>query len=259
MALPSSFLKAGFVTPEQARHAPGSKFRRLMIATEGRSDTGKTEFLLTAPGPGLIVALDRGFDAMCDNPTPPISRRDDFGLMVIKAPTATQSNDPKWYQPYWFDFYKKTMDAITIPEARSLCIDGDNVSWDLQRLAEHGKLTGVATNMMTDEYKTVLDADGLPVIDTKTGEAKRERTGDSVARGFPDQEYLWQIRIRHLYKPPAFNTILKRSSAPVWGLRIVKCKANPTLVGEELWGADATFSGLVQIVYPHIPLSEWGL
>jgi hypothetical protein len=286
MPLPPSFKAMGFVTPEQARHKAGAKTRRLMIATEGKSDTGKTEFMLTCPGPGLIIALDRGFDAMCDNPEPPPTRRDDFAIKVIAVPTATQFADAKDYLPYWKAFYNDAYrPALENAEAVTVGLDGDNHSWDLQRLAEHGKLTGVfpqtrytdvyaarramyfrawdsgkiiiASNMVRDEYRDVLGPDGMPV--QENGQTKREKTGNYVANGFPDQDYLWQIRIRHLYEPPKFNTVLKRMTEAKWGLRVLKAKANPRLVGTELWGEDCTFAGLVQTVYPQIPLSEWGL
>src|SRR5690349_14269148 len=84
--LPASFMRAGFVPPEQARRRGGTKFRGLMLATEGRSDTGKTEFLLSAPGPGVILACDRGFDAVFDNQAPPPSRRTDFGIKTLQMP-----------------------------------------------------------------------------------------------------------------------------------------------------------------------------
>jgi hypothetical protein len=45
--LPASFLKDGFVPPDKMRRT-----RRLMIGTDGPSNTGKTEFAISAPGPG---------------------------------------------------------------------------------------------------------------------------------------------------------------------------------------------------------------
>src|SRR5262245_15925144 len=120
--LPPSFASLGFVTPDQARKAPGRKGRRLMIATEGVSDSGKTEFLLTCPGPGLILACDRGFDAMCDNPTPPPTRRSDFGLKVMQMPSATQFSGPAEYRPFWLEYLKTLLAAATNPDALTLGI-----------------------------------------------------------------------------------------------------------------------------------------
>lgn len=301
--LPASFASAGFVTPEQAR-TRGPQGRGLMIASEGASDTGKTEFILTCPGPGMVLAWDRGFDAMIDNPEPPAARRSDFGFMVVKSPGPTQlpqgpQNQPgQAYLPYWQGGLKSLLAALGNADARTVAIDGDNVSWELQRLAEHGKLTGVfpqtkytdvyaarralyarcwdsgkiiiATNMMRDEYRVVMDpATGLGVPDPdKPGEFKRERTGDLVAQGFADKkgnDYYWQIRIRHLYEPPtppSWNKTLKRNLGGKpgrYGIRVMKAKANPEMVGQELWDDQATFTGLVSLIYPNIPLSDWGL
>lgn len=286
MTLPQSFLASGFVTPELARRPQGALARRLMIASEGGSDTGKTEFCLSAPGPGVLVACDRGFDAVFDNPKPPKERRQDFGIKVIKMPSPTQFSDAKAYVPYWQEFYKNYMAALDNRDAKTVCVDGDNISWECQRLAEHGKLTGIfpqtrytdvyaarrqmyfrawdsskiiiMTNMMRNEFRVVTDADGNPVMDKISGEPKKEPTGEKVAQGFPDQEYLWQIRIRHLYRPPTFNTVLKKLMGQAWGLRIVKCKVNRLLEGTELWGSDCNFAGLVRTVYPNIVLTDWG-
>lgn len=285
MPIPPSLLRDGYSTPEQARHKVGSKTRRLLIGTEGRGDTGKTEFLLTCPGPGIILCLDRGFDAMLDNPDPPKSRRDDFAFKIITAPVATQAVQSTYlehFRSFREEFYK----ALAHPDARTVCIDGDSDSWELQRLAEHGKLTGVfpqtrytdvyaarralynrawdagkivvATNKVKAEYQTVRDAQGNPVLDDNRQE-RREKTGEYERQGFPDQEYLWQIQLRHLYDPGGFSKELKRRIPRRWGIRILKCKANTAHVGTELWGEHCTFSSLVQLVYPHVSLSEWGL
>jgi hypothetical protein len=257
-----------------------------MIGTEGTTDSGKTEFILSCPGPGLIICLDRGFDASMDNPNPPVWRRKDFGLNIVTAPKETQSLDPKFFAPYWEAFYKRFLAALANAEALTVAIDGDSDSWELQKLAEFGRLTNVfpqtkyhpvyaarkamyarawdsgkiiiGTNKVRDEYKPVYMADGTtPVLDEK-GEHKREKTGLKERQGFPDQDYLWHIQIRHLRVP---GGVTKKGVAfgPRWGLRILKCKAQPGLEGEELWDDDCNFKGLVQLVYPQVPLSEWGL
>ena len=287
--IPRSLLAAGFKTPEQARKRGGSKFRGLMLATEGRSDSGKTEFMMSAPGPGAIVACDRGFDAVFDNPNPPSTRRHDFAINAIACPLDTDLGSAGAYLPYYQTFYRTCITTVSNPDVRTFGIDGDNFSWDLQRLAEWGKLQGVypqtkyhgpntarmsfyyqlwesgkiiiTTNMLQDEWRDKIDPEtGLPMIDKDTKEAKRERTGGHVAKGFPDQEYLWQIRIRHLYEAGRTRVFLgKEMHVPQrWGIRITKCKARPELIGHELWGADCNFAGLVSLVYPQIPLEDWG-
>lgn len=279
MTLPASLLKAGYGPLTSLR---AKKLRRLLIGTEGLSDTGKTEFLLSAPGPGAVVVLDRGVDAIADNPKPPPTRREDFGFKVISIPTATQGSTPDFYREYWTAFLKEYLEILKNPDVRTIGIDGDSDSWELQRLAEHGKTHGVwpqtkftdpyaarramvnrawdsgkiviATNKVKGAWKDILDKDGNQVL-TDNGEPKREPSGEWKSQGFPDVDYLWQIRISHHHR------VRTTKAGPVheWGLKILKCKANMELVGEELWGSDCTFEGLVSLCYPQIELSEWGL
>lgn len=272
MTLPASFLKDGFVPPANLRR----RHRRLMIGTDGPSNTGKTEFALSAPGPGLVISLDRGFDAMMDNPQPPPTRRTDFAFKVVQAPLASQTTKEN-YLAYWQDFYGILKTATANADCRTIVIDGDSDSWELQRLAEFGKLTQVpsilyttvnaarramyarlwdsgkiiiATNKIKKEYKTLRNPDGTPRLNDQ-GKEVREWDGASYNRqGFEDQDYLWQIQIRHLFR----NT----TNGPEWGLKIMKAKADPSLEGIELWGGDCHFAALVQTVYPHVPLAEWG-
>ena len=277
MTLPTSFIRQGFLSPEQARQG-GRKFRRLMIGTDGATDTGKTEFALSCPGPGIVICLDRGFDGVFDNPAPPASRRDDFAFKVTQQPLATQAAQTDFLE-YWKQFYSIFKEALANPDARTVVIDGDSDSWELQRLAEFGKLSQIppimytnvnaarramyarawdsgkiviATNKISREYKTIKNADGTPKLNEKSGQEIREWDGKSFKRqGFEDQEYLWQIQLRHLYR--------EAKAGPEWGIKITKCKADKSLIGLELWGTDCCFTGLVSAVYPHIDLAEWGL
>lgn len=284
--IPKAFLEAGFQTFDSARRHGPKKRRGLMVVIDGESDTGKTELMMTFPGPGVVLACDRGFDALVDNPKPPPTRRSDFFVKVIRVPAATQFGSADKYGPYWLEYLKAYIEALKLEEARTIGVDGDNHTWDLQRLAEFGKLAGVApqtryadpyaarkalywrawdtgkiivcTNMMRDEYATVLDVDGNAVLDDE-GRPKKEKTGQKVHMGFPNRSYLWQVGLRTLYKEPRRNTITKKMMPGQWGCRITKAKANPELVGEELWGDSCTFEGIMSLIYPHVPLEEWGL
>ncbi len=153
-------------------------------------------------------------------------------------------------------------------------LDGDSDSWELQRLAEFGKLTQVpehlysnvnaarramiarafdsgknyiATNKLKREYED--NKEGVLGTD---GKLKQVWTGEYTRQGFRDQNYLWQIQLRHMSKPSYFNEIVKKQIPTQYGIRILKCKANSELVGTELWGPDCTFAGLVQTVYPKV-------
>lgn len=271
MPLPRSFGRDGFEPLDSVRSV-----RRLMIGTEGETNAGKTEFLLSAPSPGIIICLDRGIDSTLNNPNPPEARKDKgFAIKVIQAPLPTQASQAI-YLEHWKIFYDYFRKALDNTDALTVCIDGDSDSWELQRMAEFGKVTQVpqhlyanvnaarramiarawdarkviiATNKLKDGYKKQLDGTGKEVS-IPTG--KRER------QGFPDQTYLWHIQIRHLYQPQTYSKLLKKDILAKWGLRIMKCKSDTTMEGLELWGDDCNFKGLVQTIYPNVSLKEWG-
>lgn len=262
MALPASFARDGFFPSDRLV----GKHKGLLIGTDGWPNTGKTEFGLSAPGPGIVICLDRGYDAMLDNPNPPESRSPDFAFKVIAVPLALQATQPD-YVVYWRDFYATYRKALENPDCRTVVLDGDSDSWELQRLAEFGKLTQVpsimytnvnaarrgmiarafdsgkiviATNKLKEEYAVIRNAKGEPTD-------KREKTGGAERQGFSDQDYLWHLQLRHM-----------RDDVKGFGVKIMMCKANTVLHGFELWGEECNFRTLVQVVYPNVPMERWG-
>lgn len=269
MPLPLSMQQAGLLTPKQMR----PKLRRLMIGTDGISDTGKTEFANTAPGPIANLSLDRGHEGVLMNPKSILNRRDDVGFFVVPVPLAG-TLEQKDYVKYWQTFYVQYAKLLALPELRTLVLDGDSDGWELQRLAEFGRLTKVpsilydnvnaarramiarafdsgkiviATNKVKKAYADKINpTTGLAEMNNN-GQVVREWTGDYERQGFGDQDYLWQIQLRHFKTPEG-----------QFGIRILKCKPDPDLMGMELTGPDCTFAGLVQAVFPDVPLEEWG-
>lgn len=279
MTIPNSFIREGFIPANMLR-----KRRRLMLGSDGPPDSGKTEFTLSVPGPGIVLCLDRGYEAMLDNPNPPETRRDDFAFKVITVPMATSATQNEFLD-YWRAFYTEYKKALANVDARVVVLDGDSDGWELQRLAEFGKLTQIppilytsvnaarramiakafdsgktiiATHKIKKQYKALLNPDGSVALDKSSGREIREWDGKTYQRqGFEDQDYLWQVQISHMYRPATVNA--RGLEIPQkWGVRITKCKPDPKLVGIELWGEDCNFAGLVQTVYPDVPLSEWG-
>lgn len=286
MPIPQSFIRDGFKTAAQARtrrNLPGLKRSGIMIGTEGETNTGKSEFILSCPGPGIVLPVDRGYDTMMDNPRPPKSRRDDFVFDEIQLAMSAMKFEEGYIQN-WQNFYGRLMKALANLDARTVAIDGDSDTWETQRLAAFGKLTQipsimytevnaarramyyrcydsgkiiVATNKVREEYVVKRDAAGMPVL--KDGKEIREKSGNLSRQGFDDDNYLFSIQIRHLFKPASINSVTKKESPMQWGLRILKCKPNPEVQGEELWQNDCCFAGLIQLAYPNTKLSDWGL
>lgn len=277
--LPRSFAQQGFVEASSVRAR-----KRLLIGLDGPPDSGKTEFALSCPGPGLGIILDRGLDGCLDNPNPPKSRNDNWGFKVISIPLPTQSVQRE-YLTYWQEFYKWYKLALENLEANSILIDGDSDSWELQRLAEFGKLTQVPpimytnvnaarramyarawdsckivvfTNKIKKEYETVYNTDGTAQMDG-SGKEMRKWSGNYERQGFPDQDYLFHMQLSTMYRPESYNEKLKVTIPASFGIRINKCKRSAEFVGAELWGEESNFRGLVQLVYPEVPLQDWGL
>lgn len=247
--------------------------RRLMIGSDGPPDSGKTEFALSAPGPGKAICLDRGIEGMLDNPNPPATRRKDWFYKTIPVPLVTQLTQ-KEYQEYWRMFYQELRVALDDAPTRAILLDGDSDSWELQRLAEFGRLSKVpptlydqvngarramiarmydankiviATNRVRRTFITEFKPDGTPKLNS-SGNEVRVWNGEYERQGFNDTDYLWQVQLRHY-----------RNDNGEFCVRIEKCKADMKLRGMELIGDDCNFPSLVQCIYPHVPLKEWGL
>lgn len=286
---PASFTRDGFVdykTARRSRFLPGLKRPGVMIQSQGQTDSGKSEFMFSMPGPAVCHAVDPHYDALADNPNPPPSRRlDEWFIKEYKAPTSAMQgiNFLATWQEYVDSFYK----SLSNTDAMTVAVDGDAYTWNWQRMAFLGKLQGVMslqyvevnaarialltrafqcgkhiifTNTVTPEYVDELDAMGKPVKDEK-GRNKRVKSGEFEKQGFDGGDYLFDIRIQHMVKDAREVEVKGRTvSLPrEWGIKILKAKANPAMVGEELWGDLCNFESLMALLYPDVESQEWGL
>lgn len=280
MPLPQHYASRGW------RSLSAPRKLRVMIGSDGDWDTGKTEFIFSAPGPGILLAVDRNFEGALNNPNPPDTRRDDWAIKTVTVPMATTEN-MLGYLAYWKNLYTEIGNILNEATARSFGFDGDSDSWELQRLAAFGQLAQVpeykysevnaarraliakmhdsnkvviSTNKVKVAYIDDVGPDGKVVIG---GDGKPRRVkdpdGEVERQGFRDQNYLWQLQIRHLFKPSTTVTVGKREiKVPKqWGIRIMKCKPNKDLETEELWGSNCNFRSLVELVYPQIDPDDW--
>lgn len=261
MALPLSFARDGFFPVKASTETKGLK--RLMLGTEGWSDTGKTEFAMSAPGPGIIICLDRGLE-WADNPHPPATRNPDFAVKIIPRLMPTQAKQDK-YVENWRLFYAELTKALENKDCRTVVIDTDSDSWELQRLADFGRTRGVmpllypdsnaarkamwakawdsgkviiSTNRLEEEYKKELDASRKEVS---------MKTGRHVRQGWKDTNYLFGMQVRHL-----------RNAQGEFGVEIIKCKSDGEVVGLTFWKEECNFRTLVNAVYPDVTDKQWG-
>lgn len=289
MPLPNSLSRDGFLPASMARKRMklknGHLLKPILIGTEGETNTGKSEFALSLPGPGACIVLDRNLGFL-DNPNPPKERHsDNFGFKVVSVPPNSTADQPT-YLEYYKGVRESFKSALENPDVVSVVLDGDSDFWELHRLASFGKLTNVwpqtkygdvyaqrraltarawdsakivlGTNKLRDEYVTVYKPDGTPELE-KDGNEVKKKTGNKVRQGFPDQDYLWEIQLLHMRKDAHINPFTKKLVPQQWGVRVLKCKHSPSMQGTEIWGADCNFKGLMQVLYPEIPLGEWNL
>lgn len=297
MALPASFARDGF---EAAINRPGRTkiklpngmiLKPVLIGTEGEQNTGKTEFLFSCPGPGIILCYDRNHEGCMDNPDPPKARHiEDFALVNVQPPLPGTLGDQAGYITHFTASRKQFYLALDNPDAVSVLADGDSDFYELQTLATFGKTTGiypqtrygelygpkramiarawgsgkifVSTNKMKEEYEAARDKLGNTIIDPATGEAKRVKTGRLERQGFRDHKYLYTLQIRHLRRVGGIIEAgpLKGKKKPdEFGLVILECKVSTKFQGTELWGDKCNFRGLMEMVYPNIDPRQFGL
>lgn len=251
MPLPASFAKAGFGGLATARKSVtlknGRKLKPVMIGSEGAQNTGKSEFLLSVPGPGIIICYDRNIEAAIDNPNPPASRRDipnNFAFKTVATPlegTLEQkgTDTVPGFREYFFACRREYYAALDVPDAVSVMCDGDSDFFELQVLATFGKTKEifpqtrwgdvytpkramvarawesgkivVATNKLKDEYIDLIDpVTGKPVLDEyNKNQPKRVKSGRLERQGFKEHQYLYNIQIRHLHQPATTKVIEK--------------------------------------------------
>jgi hypothetical protein len=296
-SLPSSFEQQGFVSPAKTRARimlpNGQYLKPLLIGSDGASDSGKTEFALSAPGAIQMCSVDRNFQGVFDNPHPPPARNPRVGIRVFQPPlngTAKLTD----YQAYYAIIRTGFYDALDNKQSTVVVMDGDSDFYEIHILAHFGKNTQIypqtryaapyaekraqiarawdsgkivfCTNKVKPEYETVYNPDGTPMKDSVNGEDLRKPTGRMERQGFKDQSYLWDMQLSHMFKPASQRQMgSKPDGTPrmvtvptQWGVRITKCKHNMELVGSELWGDKCNFKGLVELTHPEVPLSRWG-
>lgn len=269
-AIPKALKDLGFTSKADMT----AKLRRLMVSIAGPASTGKSEFALSAPGLGAVLALDRGLEGCLMNPNPPAARNPNFAFHIIEIPKSGQSNSNEFYKEYWKKFYSTYRAILEIPEIRSVVLDGDADSYELQRLAEWGRVTKVppiqyeavnsarrvmynraydsrkifiATSRVKKVYETVFNPDGTPKK-TDNGNDVREWNGQYEREGFRDATYLWQVHLLSKYD----------EEAKQFGAEIQMCKFDRSLEGLTLWGDDCNFLGLVSTIFPDVDPKEWG-
>lgn len=276
----------GFVRAPQILIPTGRKHRSLMLNIYGPPSSGKSEFAMSGPGPGAHIVLDRNITAPLNNKNPPKTRNPNWMFRTVQVPKSTQFDRAERYLPYWQEFYKVYAAACDASDSRTVVLDGDADSWELQQLAEYGKVTQILPIMRTsanaarrafyarasDSGKVFISTvrnrkkyfdvrvNGVVQVDGN-GQAVREWDGKSYEKaGFNDDGFVFEIILEAMYTDVDITledgTFV--AAANTYGVRLERCKSNRELENSELWGDDCNLLTLLKYVYPQIPVQEWG-
>jgi hypothetical protein len=219
--------------------------KRMMILIQGSQNTGKTEFIMSAPGPGLNFCLDMGYEGVENNEDPPKTRNSsiiNFPFSVKPTMSIVGSDDAgtaKIFAEEWNAFEMAYMETIKNEDSLTSGLDGGTEQWETLRMALWGRLEQIIqlnypaaykllrafvwrqfnshkniiqTFKMKDEWVDDLDAFGNVQLDDK-GRKKRKASGgkemDGPHGGF--SEYCWQVQMQSMYRDgsPA-KTILNK-------------------------------------------------
>jgi hypothetical protein len=266
----------------QVLHRKGN-FYPNCIGVHGKPSEGKTEFALGAPGLIAGVTVDRGHVGLMLNPTPPPTRSQNVSWMVIDPPMESAASQ-KDFADYWVRIRKCHYDVAAVPSVRTMLCDGDSDTWEIQRLGAFGKLSQVPshlyvgvnaerrayyarltdsgkflvfTNKMSKEWVGVYNPDGTPKM-KDNGQQERRWSGNWERKSFDDIEYSLQVSLEAYREDAKRDQLGNLITAGEFCVRIELCKPNKSLEGDVLSGSDCNMRTLLQHVYPHIPLRDWG-
>lgn len=280
--IPTSLLRGPFKVQDQIMRSHGRFFPNT-VGIHGKPSEGKTELALSAPGPIGTVTVDRGHMGLMLNPTPPPTRCKDVVWQVIDPPmpSAAEQNE---FKKYWIDIRTASYNAAAMPDLRTLLLDGDSDTWEIQRMAEFGKLTQVPshlytgvnaarrayyakltdankflifTSKMMKEYRPVYGPDGKQELDNNNKPVRRW-TGNWERKGFDDLDYSLQLSLECYRVDAKYDANGDLIEAGEFAARLDLCKSNRALEGDVFSGADCNLPVILKHVYPHIPLKDWG-
>jgi hypothetical protein len=250
----------------------------LQVSSQGKRSTGKTAFpLRTAPGPIMHLDLDEGSEDVNDQIIKQLGR-EDIITIPVRMPTFNAKNDDAVKELQGFATESWAKISLSMSEAvtcgfRSILLDTGDETWRILRMGLFGKLAGVkqmdydVPNLMMTKLLRTPQEHGVNCFCTHKvsetwvtekykndrGEEKERRvpSGIFVREGFKDTDYIFRVDVEHMNRPGPGGIGLE------FGLRVLRCTANPNITGVELWGDDCTVPMLGQMVYEASTEDDW--
>ena len=235
--------------------------RRVIMRVGGFEKEGKTHFALTAPGPIAVLNIDRGLEGVVEKfaRSKEIHVSRDFRAMPSKT---MEDNEKRW--DAIMESYDAALEDMNI---RSILYDTDTEAWEIARLAYLGKLVGVRElhyPEVNSIFRNVIDKALLhdknviftcrlrktyvKSVDSK-GKPCMAWNGEYEESGFGEFGSIVQCNLR--------AEIDTSGEENVPTIRIINCRQDMALNGEEFRGEETRFSWVAANIIEGTSEEDW--
>jgi len=231
---------------------------RMVLGIHGLEKEGKTTFGFTMPDPLGVITDDPMTNAIVQKEL--AKGRE---IYIKEFPNVESQDEAK---PIWKE-YQRVYTAM-LANMRSLLVDTDTGGWQLQRMAEYGKLSQVPPNLYITanarKSKLIREANDsncnvcfiykVKKVYVKTKKDKMGQwNGEWERDGFNQSGFLLQANLRAFKEPPENGLSVEER----FKLEVINCNNNAEMDGEILEYPLNNFAALAVEVFPESDPEEW--
>lgn len=249
---PVEFIQAKITTP-----------RRLVLALDGESKTGKTHFCLSAPGSIAYHDLDLGLEGVLEDILREFPDKEVFPFyydapISAALPGSQFTAIAEEARKCWELFIRNY--RASLQQKRSCIVDTGSEAWALCRLARLGKLVQVlpiqytAVNaefrQLTQLALTNLECNVIYTHKMKAVYKNEQKTEEKERAGFGEIDYDVQAVLR-TYRDTT------KTGVEQFSIVIEECRPRMEATGTRLVGRDCTFQAVAKAIYPESDPEIW--
>lgn len=232
--------------------------QRLIWAGYGEPGSGKTHFALSAPGPIVIISLDKGLEGVVEK----VQKEKDIYIAEYDW-SPTEDLD----QQYAVELRDKIIEDFehAIQVARTVIIDKETDLWELFRYAEFGAPNDSPRNYpaLNQRMRRLINmpkatninfgviqgmkSEWAAKVNRKTGAQGAAATGERIRAGFSEIEGLVHIDLHHKYNRDDKSYVIDVGKSRGPG-------------GFDVQGStweNIDFPTLAQLVFPESAAEDW--
>lgn len=235
------------------------KRRRAIVSVEALPKHGKTEFILSAPGPIALVNLDEGLEGVVEK----WENKKEIQVADFGYRDATNQKE-------WIEVLEKVktsiISTVTDPKIKTIGIDTGTELWELMRMARFGKVSAPGQNIsywyapvnaeFRDLFTKVRNSDKNLIITHRLGDEymNDKKTGAYERKGFKEIGYMVQVNVRLSRRVVrAANGNIERA----FQFEVLDCRQNPDIAGEIVEEPMCDFPTLASMIFPDTNPGDW--